>query len=378
MDNAATTPLHPQVKQAMTEAMDYYANPSSLHHLGAEVEKMVSRARTQVAGLLHARSGDILFTSGGTEANNLAIKGSLSRRGRPERLVTSSIEHPSVLEVFRRLEKEGWDVYRLPVDSQGQLELKALEAAMQLPVALVSIMAVNNEIGSRQPLAEAVNLVKTLQPQALVHIDGVQAPGKIDLDAARLGADFISLSAHKIHGPKGVGALYVARGDLLSPLWEGGGQERGLRSGTENVLGIVGFGQAASLVRENYSSALQQVTALRHRFLIGLQDLPCEIISPPQGVPHIVAVSFPGFRGEILLQALSGYGVYVSTGAACSGKKGNLSHVVEALGLDKETALGLLRFSFSVFNTVAEIDYALAKTRQVLDELAFVRGRRGR
>lgn len=378
LDNAATTPLHPQVKQAMSEAMDYFANPSSLHHLGAEVEKMLSHARAQVAGLLHASPGEIIFTSGGTEANNLAIRGSLARRERRGRLITTSIEHPSVLEVFRRLEMEGWDVQRIPVNSQGQIELGVLEAALQQQVALVSTMAVNNETGVRQPLAEVASMVKALQPQALLHIDGVQAPGKIDLDPARWGADLVSLSAHKIHGPKGVGALYVAHRDLLLPLWEGGGQEGGLRSGTENVMGIVGFGQAAGLVQENFSQALQQVTAMRSRFVAGLEDLPCKIISSPQDVPHIIAVSFPGFRGEILLQALSGYGVYVSTGAACSGKKGNLSHVADALGLDKELSTGLLRFSFSAFNTIEEIEYALARIKQVLDELAFVRGRRGR
>lgn len=378
LDNAATTPLHPRVKQAIAQAMEYYANPSSLHHLGAEVEAMLGRARSQVAGVLHAPAANILFTSGGTEANNLAIKGVLARKGRKGRLITSTIEHPSVLEVFRRLELEGWDVQRIPVDSQGQIKLDALEAALREPVALASFMAVNNEIGAVQPLAEAVAMIRALQPQALIHVDGVQALGKIEFDPQGLGVDFVSISAHKIHGPKGVGALYARRKDLLLPLLEGGGQEGGLRSGTENVLGIVGFGQAASLIKENFSAGVGKVTELKERFLAGLRDLPCRVISPQSGVPHILAVSFPGFRGEVLLQALSGYGVYVSTGAACSGKKGNLSHVAEALGLDQEASTGLLRFSFSALNTGEEIDYALAKIRQVLDELAFVRGRRSR
>ncbi|MGI6364284.1 MAG: cysteine desulfurase family protein [Bacillota bacterium] len=377
LDNAATTPLHPQVKQTIAEAMDFYANPSSLHHLGAEVEKLLGRARAQVAGLLHVSPAGIIFTSGGTEANNLAIKGVLARSRRRGRILTSAIEHPSVLEVFRRLELEGWDVRRIPVDSRGRIMLDALEAALKEPAALVSIMAVNNEIGAVQPLDEAVTLIRSLQPQALIHVDGVQAPGKIEFDAEKLGVDMVSISAHKIHGPKGVGALYARRRDLLLPLLEGGGQEGGLRSGTENVLGILGFGQAAGLIRENLSADVQRVTQLRERLVAGLQDLPCRIISPPGGVPHILAASFPGFRGEVLLQALSGYGVYVSTGAACSGKKGNLSHVAEALGLDQETRTGLLRFSLSAFNTGAEIDYALARIGEVLDELAFVRGRRG-
>ena len=377
LDNAATTPLYPQVIEAMKTALEQYGNPSSLHHLGAGAEQMLAEARGEIAKLLKVSPGNIIFTSGGTEANNLAIKGTLAGKNRGI-LITSSIEHPSVLSVFARLEREGWKVLRLPVYGQGVVLLDKLEAALREPTALVSIMAVNNEIGTVQPLQDIVALVRARQPRAVIHVDAVQALGKIELEPARLGVDLMSVSAHKIHGPKGVGALYAARPDTLTPLLDGGGQEGGLRSGTENIPGIVGFGRAVMLTRQELARRTAKVARLRERFVQGLQELPCIVVSPARGVPHIVAVSFPGYRGEILLQALSGKGVYVSTGAACSGKKGNLSHVAEALGLDDETVTGMLRFSFSALNTEEEIDYALAMIRQVLAELAFIRGRRRR
>ena len=378
LDNAATTPLHPQVIAAIAAAMTQYANPSSLHSLGVEAEKMVDAARENTARLLGVSPGNLVFTSGGTEANNLAIKGFLARSQWRGRLVTSAIEHPSVLEVFKDLENQGWEVLRLPVDSRGKVRIPALEEALAKPVQLVSIMAVNNETGAVQPLNEIVGLVRSRQPRACIHVDAVQALGKISFHPAELGVDMASISAHKIHGPKGTGALYAERRDLLCPLLSGGGQEGGLRSGTENVLGIIGFGQAARQLAESLDENLAQTAKLRELFLAGLRGLPCKVISPADGVPHILAVSFPGFRGEVLLQALSAHGVYVSTGAACSGKKGQLSYVAEAMGLDRETAEGLLRFSFSALNFETEIEYALHKLSQVLDELAFVRGRRTR
>ena len=376
LDNAATTPLHPGVLAAMTEALSMYANPSSLHALGLEAEKMVEGARAELADLLEVAPENLVFTSGGTEANNLALKGFLARSQRRGLLVTSEIEHPSVLEVFAELKSQGWEVCRLPVDSQGQVQLSALEAALKRPVQLVSLMAVNNETGSIQPLAQAVDLVRARQPRAAIHTDAVQALGKIPFAPARLGVDFASVSAHKIHGPKGVGALYLSRRDRLFPLLQGGGQEGGLRSGTENVPGIVGFGRAARELLADPEEKRARVAALRQRFLAGIEGLPCRVISPGDGAPHIFAVSFPGFRGEVLLQALSALGVYVSTGAACSGKKGGLSQVAQAMGLDREVAEGLLRFSFSWLNTEAEIDYAGESVKKVLADLAFVRGRR--
>ena len=378
LDNAATTPLLPEVKAAVNDAIGHYANPSSLHRIGADAEKRLNIARAEVSGLLNVSPANLIFTSGGTEANNLAIKGLLARTSRRARIITSAIEHPSVLEVFKTLAADGWDVVILPVDRFGRVEISALEKALDQPTVLVSIMAVNNETGVIQPLEQIIQSVRKLQPQALVHVDAVQAPGKIDFNPCKLGVDMVSISAHKIHGPKGIGALYVAKRDLLRPLLEGGGQEGALRSGTENVLGVAGFGRAAGLARQNMQAWHRQVRELRTRFTAGLADLSCQIISPGDGVPHILAVSFPGYRGEVLLQALSEHGVYVSTGAACSGKKGNMSHVAEAMGLNQETSTGLLRFSFSIQNTFEEIDYALVRIKQVVTDLAFVRGRRSK
>jgi len=283
-----------------------------------------------------------------------------------------------VLEVAKRLQDEGWELVQIPVDRAGQILLSALEEALEQPTSLVSIMAVNNEVGAVQHLEAVVRLVRARQPKTLIHIDGVQAPGKIIFEPARLGVDLASISAHKIHGPKGIGALYAARRSLLMPLMDGGGQEGGLRSGTENVPGIAGFGRAARLLRASRGEGLKRVAGLQARFLEGLKGHDCQVVSPPSAVPHIVAVSFPGYRGEVLLQALSNRGVYVSTGAACSGRKGNLSHVAKALGLPEECSTGMLRFSFSAMNTEAEIDYALDCLGQTLRELAFVRGRRTR
>lgn len=377
LDNAATTPLSPLVADAISAALTLYANPSSLHGPGVEAEKQVDEARANVARLLGVSPASLVFTSGGTEANNFAIKGFLARSRQRGRLVTSSIEHPSVLEVFKEFEMQGWEVLRLPVDEGGQVQLKALEEALAQPVQLLSIMAVNNETGAIQPLKEIVGLVRALQPDVCIHVDAVQALGKIPFRPQELGVNLASISAHKIHGPKGIGALYTDRRDLLLPLICGGGQEGGLRSGTENLLGIIGFGSGAREIEANMANNLSHVTKLRQQFLQGLQDLPCKVISS-DGVPHIVAVSFPGFRGEVLLHALSAYGVYVSTGAACSGKKGQLSHVAEAMGLDRETAEGLLRFSFSALTTEDEVAYAVQKIRQVLNDLSFVLGRRSR
>lgn len=378
LDNAATTPLHPKVITAMTASLSHYGNPSSLHSLGIEATKEIDGARENLARLLGVLRDNIVFTSGGTEANNLAIRGYLSHARRQGRIVTSTIEHPSVLEIFNELENSGWEVVRLPVDKQGKVVLAALTEVLAEPVELVSIMAVNNETGTIQPLAEAVSIVRALQPRACFHSDGVQGVGKIPLRPTSIGLDLLSLSAHKIFGPKGAGALYVRKPELLAPLFKGGGQENGLRSGTENVLAITGFGQAAQIVSESFATFQNQVSKLNKQFRTGLQELSCQVISPEDAVANILAVVFPGFKGEVLLQALSAYRVFVSTGAACSSKKGEFGRIAQAMGLDKEAADSMLRFSFSPFNTEKELDYALRKLKEVLADLDYVRGRKGK
>lgn len=377
LDNAATTKVHPKVIAAMTAALDQYANPSSLHEPGAAAEQMIVGAREEVARLLAVKPDNLIFTSGGTEANNLAIMGFLAHSPQRGRLVTTAVEHPSVREVFAELANKGRDVVYLPVDRGGQVELAALAAALTEPVQLVSIMTVNNEIGTIQPLAEAVRLIRATQPRTCIHTDAVQALAKVDFAPAELGVNLVSVSAHKIHGPKGIGALYVDKQEMLSPLFRGGGQEGGLRSGTENVPGIVGFGCAARELRLNLAENIGALTRLRRQLISGLAALPCRVISPAAGAPHIVAAVFPGYKGEILVHALSARGVYVATGAACSGKRGKAGYVARAIGLESEWET-MLRFSLSPFGSEAEIEYALNSLAAVLAELAFTRGRRGR
>ncbi|MTI96859.1 MAG: cysteine desulfurase [Firmicutes bacterium] len=374
LDNAATTFLHPDVIAAMQTVLETVpGNPSSLHQLGVEAEQVVNKARAQVAKLLAVRPEELYFTSGGTEANNLAIKGVLhSRSGQ---IVTTTIEHPSVREVVRALAARGRNVVTLPVNRQGEPDLALLDAALKEPTALISVMAVNNETGQMLPVEEIAKIVREKSPKTLIHVDAVQAPAKLLQAPGKLDIDMFSVSAHKIHGPKGVGALWVRRRDWLEPLFHGGGQEGSLRSGTENVSGIAGFGAAGKLAANNARDWVAVVERLRQRFVQGLEKLPCRLLFQGDCVPHIVAVAFPGFQAEILLQALSARGVYVSAGAACSGKKGNLSHVSQALGLTDTEARGVLRFSFSAFNTETQIDYALTSLENILDELAFVRGR---
>lgn len=375
LDNAATTPLHPQVRKTIAAALEeYFANPSSLHSLGLAVEEQLDKARSEVADLLAVDSNRIFFTSGGTEANNLAIQGS-NIRGR---LLVSAVEHPSVREVFRHLEQQGHDVRWLAVDNRGVVDLNGLEHALDKPVQFVSVMAVNNETGSIQPLEQICRLVRAQSPDAIIHVDAVQALGKVAFAPETLGADLVSISSHKIHGPKGVGALYVSRPRLLHPLFMGGGQEGNLRSGTENTVGIIGFGAAAAVWHKQREQWQQGLAEMRARFVAGLTRLGAQIISPPDGSSHILAASFPGHRGQVLLQALSERGVFVSTGAACSGKKGNLSYVAEAMALGDEVIRGMLRFSFSPLNTGDELDRALVALAEVLQELAFIRGRRSR
>ncbi len=374
-DNAATTPLHSQVAGAMTLALQYFANPSSLHRLGLEAEKRNQASRRQVAEFLGVSPDAIFFTSGGTEANNLAIQGALQRpRGR---LLASRVEHPSVREIFIHLERQGWPVEWINVDGRGEVDLSHLATLLAEPVKMVSVMAVNNETGSIQPLEEVCRLVRKRQPQAFIHVDAVQAAGKIQFRPIDLDVDTAVVSAHKMLGPKGVGALYVANPGRIKPLFFGGGQEGKLCPGTENTWGITGFAAAAGLWENNNDAWNREVAKLRHQFAAGLEKLGARIVSPDTGSPYILAASFSGHKGEVLVNALSSRGLYVSTGAACSGKKGNLSHVAQAMGLEDDVIQGMLRFSFSPLNEKREVDMALEILTEVLEELAYVRGRSG-
>lgn len=376
LDNAATTQALPEAVEAMREALlEEYGNPSSLHARGAQAERLVRQARERLATILGCRPQEIIFTSGGTEANSLAIRGTAwARHAEGRHLITSQVEHPSVLETFRALEAEGWEVTRLAVDRTGRVDLRQLEEALRPTTVLVSIQYVNNEVGTIQPLPAIAALLGQGKRRPWLHVDAVQALGKLPLRPQELGADLISLSAHKIHGPKGVGALFARQGVRLRPLLVGGEQEFGLRAGTENVPGIAGFGIAAELAEKTRPAAAERMRSLKTQLARqATAEIPgCRCNGPPpeQGAPHILNLTFPGISGETLTHYLAERKVYVSTTSACASRHRTASHVLLALGLSEQEATSSLRFSLSRFTTQEEIGYALSQLRQAVRELS--------
>lgn len=375
LDNAATTRVLPAVVALMQRTLqDQYGNPSSPHQKGIEAETAVRRAREQIAQAIGVDSDEIVFTSGGTEANNLAVKGIGSqfvRRG--GEILYSAIEHPSIIEAAKRLAGEKLRVQSVPVTHEGILDLQALERMCSRETHFIALMAVNNETGVIQPVEEAIRIARRANPAVVVHVDGVQALGKISVAPRQWGADTMALSAHKIHGPKGVGALYVRKGLAINPLLDGGGQERGLRSGTENVPGIVGMGEAVCVAQSMLQDHTDRIRRLNERMREALATAisPISWNSPavPMSVPHILNIAIPGIRGEVLVRSLGSRGVYVSTGSACSTRKNASSHVLTAMGLDQQDIDGSLRISLSAFTTEDEIDLAVKKIAAAANEL---------
>lgn len=349
LDNSATTRPAPQVVAQIQQILSNgWGNPSSAHGRGFQAARILAAARSSVAELLSCPPECITFTGSGTESDNLALFGTaeaLARRGR--HIITTAGEHPAVLRSCERLQALGFEVTYLPLDKTGQIRLSDLDSALRPDTILVSIMLVNNELGTIYPVKEAAALTKQKSPLALFHTDAVQALGKIPVAPSRLGVDLLSVSAHKIHGPQGVGALYIAPKVRLIPRIFGGGQEKGLRSGTENLPGIAGFGAAAEFVKALPAGHYE---ALKKELLAAL---PPDVLvnSPADGAPHIVSISIPGLKSEVALRALSDHGVYVSAGSACSSKKNALSPVLLACGLEKERIDTTLRISFGAFNT---------------------------
>lgn len=368
LDNSATTRPYEAVIKTLDHLMrEEYGNPSSLHRMGLNSEKAVRKARQQIARCLEATDKQVIFTSGGTESDNLAIFGAVNARSRMgKHLITSVIEHPAVLEACRKLESQGYLVDYMPVDQNGMVRPADVDAAMTDQTLLISLMHVNNEIGSIQPIGEIAALKKT----AWLHLDCVQSFGKLPLSADR--ADLISISGHKIHGPKGIGALYAAKNIRLLPQMVGGGQEFGYRSGTENVPAIAGFGLAAQMADETMVARQTYVAGLKARLSAGILDAIPDLIvnSPEHSSPYILNISFLGTRGEVLLHQLEQHGIYVSTGAACSSNKKGKSHVLKALGRTEKEIDGALRFSFSEFNTMEQMDEVLDR---LINEVAKFR-----
>ena len=368
-DNSATTKVFPEVAELMTKIMcEDYGNPSSLHMKGVQAEQYLRYAKETLAGILKVKENEILFTSGGTESDNLALVGcAMANRRRGNHLITTAIEHPAILQTMHYLENQGFRVTYLPVDDYGRIRLESLRRAMTPGTILVSIMHTNNEIGSLQPIAEAGALIKQINPYTLFHVDAVQGFGKSKILPKKMNIDLLSVSGHKIHGPKGIGLLYVGEKVKIQPIVYGGGQQQNLRSGTENVPGVAGLAKAAQMLYEHLDEDIRHLHECKRHFIEGLSkitDVQVNGILPedPFGestAPHVVSVSFAGVRSEVLLHALEEKGIYVSAGSACSAHKPQPSATLKAIGVDKSLLESTIRFSFSVFTTMEEIDYAL-------------------
>lgn len=372
LDNSATTRCTKSVAQVMTEVMcGAYGNPSSLHHKGVEAERYVRGARETIAKTLKCTPKEIFFTSGGTESDNLAIRGAAYANARQGRhLITTSVEHPAVLNTMQYLEQQGYEVTYLPVDEYGRVRLSDIEAAIRPDTILVSMMHTNNEIGALEPIAEAGELIKRVNPNTLFHVDAVQGYGKSRIYVKRMKIDMLSVSAHKIHGPKGIGFLYVGDRVKIRPIVFGGGQERGLRSGTENVPAIAGMAQAAEEIYQNLDEDVERMYGLRARLEDGirkLENVRFNTLPGRESAPHVLSVSFAGVRSEVLLHALEDKGIYVSAGSACASNHPETSGsaTLRAIGLEKELLNSTIRFSLSAFTTEEEID----DTVQALGEL---------
>jgi cysteine desulfurase len=380
-DNAATTPVDPRVNASMQSYLrQHWGNPSSLHREGREAREAVDLARRQVAQLLGAESSEIVFTSSGTEADALAIRGVMSQTGiRGSHLIASAVEHPAVLACCRRLEKEGASLTMLPVSGDGIVEPDSLKAALRNETRLVSIMSANNVVGTIQPIAELAEILR--QHGALFHTDAVQAAGKIPFDMRKQPIDLLSISAHKLHGPKGVGALYVRTGVQLSPILEGGGQESGLRSSTENVAGIVGLGMAAEIARENMADDAVRLVNIRDHFIDSVTKLIPNaylIGDRYRRLPGHICIGFDGMEGEAikLLMELDRLGFAVASGSACSSSHaGEPSHVLEAMGYDAFKARGSLRITLGRFNTLEEMQRFLGVLPQAVQSLRPITSR---
>jgi len=376
LDNSATTKQYNEVTEQMLQYMtEHFGNPSSLHRLGMTVEKAMRQARRAVAeslshnGLYTVNSEEIYFTSGGTESDNTAIFGAAAaRRRRGKKIITSAVEHPAALEACKRLESRGYEIVYIDVDKQCGLNMEQLHTALDQDTILISIMQVNNETGTIMPIEEIANIKDAYNlkngTDILLHTDAVQSFGKIKIPLP--GIDLISVSGHKIHGPKGIGALYIRKGLTIEPFIVGGGQERHFRSGTENVPAIMGFGKAVELASSQFKKRTAHMQEVRNYLMDGIKEQITDV--KINGIeqcefccPSILNLSFMGTRGEVLLHSLEQDGIYVSTGAACASNKKGSSHVLTAMGLNEKEIEGALRFSFSEFNTIQEMQVVLEK-----------------
>ncbi len=373
-DNSSTTRPSEAVVAVMEKTLrEDYGNPSSLHQKGVDAEQYIREARKTIAGILKADESEIIFTSGGTEANNLAvIGGALAGRRTGKRIITTEMEHPAVAEPAAFLERIGFEVVRVPVSREGDLDLEFLGNAMTEDTLVVSTMFVNNEIGSVVPVEKVAKLVHEKNPKTLYHVDAIQAFGKYRMVPRDMGIDALSVSGHKLHGPKGTGFLYLNKNTHVLPVLYGGGQQGGMRSGTENVPGIAGLGIAAREAYTDFDAKVEQLYTLKEHLVSGLTEMgDCVIHGQPgrTGAPHIVNAAFPGVGAEVLLHTLEDQGIYVSAGSACSTHKRSASPTLTAIHAPKEETTSSVRFSFCPENTIEEIDIALEVLKEYLPML---------
>lgn len=373
-DNSATTKVLDCVKDAVVDAMCVnYGNAAAKHRKGVEAENLIREAKKAIADTLKVQEKEILFTSGGTESNNTALIGTaLANRRAGKHLITTGVEHPSIYNTMSFLEEMGFEVTYLPVDHLGHISLEDLEKAIREDTVLVSVMYVNNEVGAVEPIEAISQCIKKKNPKTLFHVDAIQAYGKYKIRPKKQGIDLLSVSGHKIHAPKGVGFLYIRDGVKIRPILFGGGQQKGMRSGTENVPGCVGLGVAAREAYKDFDARIEKLYTLRERLIAGLKLLGGVTINGSEdrtNAPQIVSASFEGVRSEVLLHALEDKGVYVSSGSACSSNHPGISGTLKGIGVKKELLDSTIRFSLGDLNTEEEVDYAIGVLGELLPVL---------
>jgi cysteine desulfurase len=373
-DNSATTRVYPEVVTAMNDIMlMQYGNPSSMHRKGMEAEMVLRSARQTVAKTLKTDDRNILFTSGGTESDNMALIGCATAAIRSgKHIITTRIEHPAILETCAYLEEQGFEVTYLNVDKNGLIDLGELEDSVRSDTTVVSIMHTNNEIGAVEPVEEASRIIKAKNPNTLFHVDAVQGYGKFCINPKKAGIDLMSVSGHKIHGPKGIGFLYIGNGVKIHPIIHGGGQQKNLRSGTENVPGIVGLAKASEIIYERLDRDRANMYAMKEGLIEGLlsiDDIKINGLTGEDSAPHIVSASVGGVRSEVLLHALEDKDIYISAGSACASNKPAVSETLKAIGVEKRFLESTVRFSLCGDNSMDQIEYALDAIRGILPML---------
>lgn len=380
LDNSATTKVYDSVKDVMVKVMlEDYGNPSSMHMKGLEAENYVKDAIKTIAKSLKATEKEIIFTSGGTESNNMAlIGGAMANKRRGNHIITTKIEHASVSNTVKHLEEEGFRISYLPVDNNGIVDLEVLKKELCEDTILVSVMYVNNEIGAVEPIEEIGKIVKDYNKDIVFHVDAIQAYGKYNIVPKKANIDLLSVSSHKIHGPKGVGFIYIKEKTKIKPIILGGGQQKGMRSGTDNVPGIAGMAQAVKEIYTDFDKKIDKMYELREAFIDGVEKIEGAVVNGKKdrtNAPHIVSVSFSGIRSEVLLHALEDKQIYVSAGSACSSNKPAISETLKSIGVDNALLDSTVRFSFSTMTTINEIEYALEVLTDIVPVLQRYRAK---